>query len=302
MEFYPILEGLSRKILTLTMIIRDDEILLGMKKRGLGMGKWNGFGGKVELNESIEEGAIREVKEECGLDVIFMEKIGILEFDYIDSKELLEGHVYICSQFSGNIVETEDTPFDTMWIDHKYWYPLLLKKIPFKAYFKYKGHDKILDYNITLLNSQSKFKTKCISIILKRNSKIFYCKKNQKWTCFSWVHEKMTENQSFEKIIERYFSNSYEKVLNKIHKIAVVNIELIDENFISETTVYIVDMSDLSDVVQVNGYEWLDINDISRGSQWPDIQFLQTIFQSKSFGAYFLINTENVLFSKYYDL
>ena len=38
-----------------------------MKKRGFGMGKWNGFGGKVELNETISSAANRELFEECGL-------------------------------------------------------------------------------------------------------------------------------------------------------------------------------------------------------------------------------------------
>jgi 8-oxo-dGTP pyrophosphatase MutT (NUDIX family) len=35
------------------------EILLGMKKRGFGAGKWNGFGGKLEENESNEAAAKR---------------------------------------------------------------------------------------------------------------------------------------------------------------------------------------------------------------------------------------------------
>jgi hypothetical protein len=35
------------------------EILLGMKKRGFGAGKWNGFGGKLEENESNEDAAKR---------------------------------------------------------------------------------------------------------------------------------------------------------------------------------------------------------------------------------------------------
>ncbi|CAN0403706.1 unnamed protein product, partial [Ectocarpus sp. 8 AP-2014] len=44
-----------------------NEILLGMKKRGFGEGKWNGFGGKVESGESVEEAAKRELMEEAGL-------------------------------------------------------------------------------------------------------------------------------------------------------------------------------------------------------------------------------------------
>lgn len=41
----------TNKLLTL--------VLLGMKKRGFGAGKWNGFGGKVQPGETIEEAARR---------------------------------------------------------------------------------------------------------------------------------------------------------------------------------------------------------------------------------------------------
>lgn len=49
----------SRKILTLVMVRKTNAILLGLKKRGFGKGKWNGFGGKVEENETVAEGAVR---------------------------------------------------------------------------------------------------------------------------------------------------------------------------------------------------------------------------------------------------
>jgi hypothetical protein len=42
--------------------IVNDKILLGFKKRGFGLHKWNGLGGKVEPNESIAEGAKRFVE------------------------------------------------------------------------------------------------------------------------------------------------------------------------------------------------------------------------------------------------
>lgn len=38
---------------------KNEKILLGLKKKGLDQGLWNGFGGKVEKNESILEGALR---------------------------------------------------------------------------------------------------------------------------------------------------------------------------------------------------------------------------------------------------
>lgn len=57
-------------VLLRATIDAKDQILLGMKKRGFGMGKWNGFGGKVEPGETIEEGALREMAEESGVCVL----------------------------------------------------------------------------------------------------------------------------------------------------------------------------------------------------------------------------------------
>ena len=58
-----------KKVLTLVVIHQNGKVLLGMKKRGFGMGKWNGFGGKVDQGESIEGAAKREVFEEAGISV-----------------------------------------------------------------------------------------------------------------------------------------------------------------------------------------------------------------------------------------
>ncbi len=58
-----------KKLLTLCIIYQYPKVLLGMKKRGFGAGRFNGFGGKVENGESIEEAAKREVVEEVGLNV-----------------------------------------------------------------------------------------------------------------------------------------------------------------------------------------------------------------------------------------
>ncbi len=56
-------EGKKRRLYTLVFLLdgdRDrDRVLLGMKKRGFGAGKWNGFGGKVDPGETIVEAAAR---------------------------------------------------------------------------------------------------------------------------------------------------------------------------------------------------------------------------------------------------
>ena len=58
----------AHKLLTLIEVLDPvgKRVLLGMKKRGFGAGMWNGFGGKVELGETVEEGARRELEEETG--------------------------------------------------------------------------------------------------------------------------------------------------------------------------------------------------------------------------------------------
>ena len=40
------------------------QLLLGMKKRGFGVGKWNGFGGKFDAGETVRDCALRELEEE----------------------------------------------------------------------------------------------------------------------------------------------------------------------------------------------------------------------------------------------
>ena len=52
----------KNKVLTLVFVIEKSRILLGLKERGFGVGRWNGFGGKVEKQETIEEGAKRHAQ------------------------------------------------------------------------------------------------------------------------------------------------------------------------------------------------------------------------------------------------
>ena len=68
----------DKKLLTLVIIHQHPRILLGMKKRGFGAGRWNGFGGKVQEGETVEDAARREVFEEAGIHVDHLEKAGVL--------------------------------------------------------------------------------------------------------------------------------------------------------------------------------------------------------------------------------
>ena len=132
---------------TLLLLIRDDEILLARKKRGFGCGKYNGVGGKLEIGETPLDAMIREAKEEIGIIPTKYEKVGIVEFMGFLNKEKtnLIFHLYTANSWDNNPIETEemepkwfkikDIPYDNMFIDDKYWLPLVLDGKKIKAFF-----------------------------------------------------------------------------------------------------------------------------------------------------------------------
>lgn len=81
-----------KKLQTICMIYKKPKVLLGLKKRGFGAGRWNGFGGKVEEGETMEESTIRETKEEAGIEIDDLEKFGIINFEFVNGKDPLEVH------------------------------------------------------------------------------------------------------------------------------------------------------------------------------------------------------------------
>ena len=148
-----------KKLLTLCIIHQHPNILLGMKKRGFGAGRWNGFGGKVSSGETIESAARRELREEAGVEAGYLDKAGIIEFEFKGSPEILEVHVFRSDTFSGEPIESEEMkpqwfpvseiPFDTMWPDDRYWLPLCLKGEKFKGKFLFDESDVILEQELT---------------------------------------------------------------------------------------------------------------------------------------------------------
>lgn len=152
-----------RKILTLCVIHQHPMILLGMKKRGFGAGRWNGFGGKVQEGETIEEAARRELREEAGIKVNSVEKVGKIDFEFLGNPEILEVHIFKAEDFSGELAEGEEMkpqwfhideiPFSEMWPDDKYWLPFFLKNKKFRGRFLFEGQDEIISHSLWPVNS-----------------------------------------------------------------------------------------------------------------------------------------------------
>lgn len=157
---------MNKKLLTLTLATDSSRILLGMKKRGFGAGRWNGFGGKVQEGESIEDAARRETVEECGIAIMGMEKVGVHEFEFEKERgTILEVHVFRIIDFTGTPTETEEMrpkwhpvdaiPYNEMWPDDHYWLPIFLSGKKFRTYFLFGEADIILERRIQVVESLS---------------------------------------------------------------------------------------------------------------------------------------------------
>jgi len=144
-----------KKLLTLCIIHQHPKVLLGMKKRGFGVGRWNGFGGKVVPGETIEDAAKREMFEEAGIKLKNIEKVAIIEFEFKGNPEILETHIFKSNDFDGVPTESEEMkpkwffideiPFKEMWPDDIHWIPLFLKGKKFKGKFLFGEADAVLE-------------------------------------------------------------------------------------------------------------------------------------------------------------
>lgn len=134
----------QNKYCSLLFLRKGDQLLLAMKKRGFGSGRYNGVGGKIEPGETVEQAMIRECQEEIGVTPTVYEKVAEHDFSLdidTDNPWHLYGHTYVATEWEGEPVETEEMapewftvdtiPYDQMWQDDIYWLPLVLagKKI-----------------------------------------------------------------------------------------------------------------------------------------------------------------------------
>lgn len=129
----------------LTYVFDGDKVLLILKKTGMGNGYFNAPGGHIELEETMYEAAIRETKEETGLDVENLEERGVLRFQFKSGIRMI-GYVFVTSSFSGELIneceetkpfwtKIEDIDYSTMWEDDREWLPLLLDGKKFEGWF-----------------------------------------------------------------------------------------------------------------------------------------------------------------------
>lgn len=147
---------------SLCLLLREGEILLARKKRGFGVGKWNGAGGKPEPGEPIELTAIRETQEELGVTPRDLRRVATLDFSFPQTPEYAGWDQQVCvfvgEAWEGEPTESEEMaprwfpldaiPLVEMWPDDVHWLPLVLAGKRLRAHFLYESPDVISEWTI----------------------------------------------------------------------------------------------------------------------------------------------------------
>jgi ADP-ribose pyrophosphatase YjhB (NUDIX family) len=144
---------------SLCFLLKDKQILLAMKKRGFGQGKWNGYGGKPKQDETILKTALRETQEEINVIPKKLKKVAILDFYFKNKPEWNQQVVvFLCHNWEGKPTETEEMkpkwfnldkiPYQSMWPDDLFWLPKILSNKKIKARFLFDKNDVILEKKI----------------------------------------------------------------------------------------------------------------------------------------------------------
>jgi 8-oxo-dGTP diphosphatase len=145
------------EVATLMFVIKNGRVLLIRKKRGLGAGKINGPGGRLEPDETPKECAIRETNEELIINPLNVRSAGELFF-HAEDMPRIHGYIFVATDYEGTPSETDEAipiwfnlstiPFEEMWEDDRYWLPEVLNGQSVRGYFTF-VNEQLLDHEVT---------------------------------------------------------------------------------------------------------------------------------------------------------
>ncbi len=134
--------------MSLLFLLRENEVLLGRKKRGFAEGRWLGIGGKLEPGETVQQTAVRETLEEVGVRPLELTRMATVNF-YFPHKPAWNQQVCVFTsrRWEGTPTESEEMapqwfdssalPLDAMWTDARHWLPQVLAGATLRADFTF---------------------------------------------------------------------------------------------------------------------------------------------------------------------
>lgn len=157
---------------TLCLVVKDSRILLGRKKKKIGKGKYNGFGGKVKRGESAEKGAMRELHEETGGKLVgeygiratAYALVGQITYIFPHKPEWDQVmHIYLVSLWEGTPRETDemtiewfdikDIPYDQMWENDRKWLREVLQGKKVRGRVSHTNEEKTIDAQLEFVQN-----------------------------------------------------------------------------------------------------------------------------------------------------
>jgi 8-oxo-dGTP diphosphatase len=152
----------KRTVLCFVFDEAKSKLLMIHKKRGQGEGKLNVPGGKIQPGESALAAAIRETREETGIEPRGLREAGKLEF-YFPESDAWDNTctVFVAREFSGSLVPSTDEcdalwvsrdsiPLEKMWDADRMWLPLLLSGRPFHRAYVFDKHNLVKEERVIL--------------------------------------------------------------------------------------------------------------------------------------------------------
>lgn len=145
---------------TLVYIFRGNEVLLAMKKRDFGKGKWNGPGGKMKAGEMPTEAGVRETQEEIGVTPVLGDELGRIQYHDEMAGDWVV-HVFRTEAWAGEPTESEEMrprwfgtdvlPYQTMWSGDDQWMPHVVNNQKFSAEMWFDGKQNNVKSEIKIL-------------------------------------------------------------------------------------------------------------------------------------------------------
>jgi len=145
-----------------------DEVLLGEKLTGLGVGKVVGPGGKQEPGETPVATAVREVREEVGLALSPENLVPLarITYPFVGRPKLSQrSHAFVVREWSGEPRSSDEIspawwaishlPLTRMWSDAALWLPRALGGEFVEAFFEIGKADQVLSQQMTWMARES---------------------------------------------------------------------------------------------------------------------------------------------------
>jgi 8-oxo-dGTP diphosphatase len=140
----------ARQNAVLVLVVDQDhgKVLFIHKKRGLGQGKVNAPGGKVEPGERWIDAAVRETQEETGLTPLAPRLTAQIAYQFVDGYSL-DVRVFTADTWTGELracdeahpfwCHQDNIPWTTMWADDALWVPPILSQRTLEGRFVFDG-------------------------------------------------------------------------------------------------------------------------------------------------------------------